>query len=325
MRKPRHIETLEYGPGKALKTVDPVLTRMFQKVQTIYAPADFPVVVQGETGTGKEGVARAIHWHSPRRDKPFVAVNCGAIPEGLVDSEFFGHERGAFTGAITTRKGHLELANGGTLFLDEIGEMPLALQARLLRALQEQEIVRVGSSKPISVDIRVVAATNKDLKKLVDEEKFRADLYYRIASCILQIPPLRERSDDVVMLSRHFIAQSKKKSRVRLRLQPMAAKALSCCRWPGNIRELRGCIEVAVARALASDRASVSVDDFLIDFGNVISPSRKEAVASIEPELINYRAQNPNATLMEIAVTFGLDYHFVRRLIRKHEKGSALK
>ncbi|HPQ72018.1 MAG TPA: sigma 54-interacting transcriptional regulator [bacterium] len=296
--------------------MDPVLTRIFQEVRTIYAPADFPVVVQGETGTGKEGVARAIHWHSPRRNKPFVAVNCGAIPEGLIDSEFFGHERGAFSGAINQRKGHFEVANGGTLFLDEIGEMPLGLQSRLLRVLQEGEVVRVGSSRAIPVDVRVVAATNRDLKELVDAKKFRADLFFRISASTLCVPPLRDRRDDIVMLTRYFFDKLKVNAR-HFRLQPIALKALLSYEWPGNVRQLQSCVQVASARVSASSRKTISVRDFqFID--EQFDPSfRRKSGQAIEAQLTEYKKKKPNASIMDTALELGLDYYFTRRLIKK--------
>ncbi|MBZ0271361.1 sigma 54-interacting transcriptional regulator [bacterium] len=319
MRTPKHIETLEYGPGKALKTSDPGLTEIFREVRTIYAPADFPVVIQGETGTGKEGVARAIHWHSPRRTRPFVAVNCGAIPEGLVDSEFFGHERGAFSGAITTRKGHFEIANGGTLFLDEIAELPLGLQARLLRVLQEGEIVRVGSSKPAPVDVRVVAATNKDLKALVDEGKFRVDLYYRIAASVVHIPPLRERPSDIMMLARAFIEECRPNNSHGLRLQPLTAHILRAYSWPGNVRELQSAILVARARAAADNRKSISVQDIPPGVrASEQQPNLKNA-QSLDQRLIQFLAEQTDASMMAAAAFVGIDYHAARRMV-KHEK-----
>lgn len=320
MRTPRHIEALEYGPGKSLKTSDPGLTRIFQEVRTIYAPADFPVVIHGETGTGKEGVARALHWHSPRRNKPFVAVNCGAIPEGIVDSEFFGHERGAFSGAITTRKGHFEIANGGTLFLDEIGEMPLTLQARLLRVLQEGEVTRVGSSKPISIDIRVMAATNRNLQTLVEEGKFRLDLFHRLAAAFIHIPPLRERPADISVLARLTLAQIPSRDGALLKLHPLTVYILRRRDWPGNVRELQSTIQVAGARAVAEGRMSLEPKDVQFTTGS----SKKRNASESEPEtailadrLSRYLSDHPNTTIMSAAAVLGMDYHRCRRMILK--------
>ncbi len=306
-----YIETLEYGPGKALKTSDPGLTQIFQEVRTIYAPAEFPVVIQGETGTGKEGVARAIHWHSPRRGKPFVAVNCGAIPEGLVDSEFFGHEHGAFSGAISQRKGHFEAANGGTIFLDEIAELPLGLQARLLRVLQEGEIVRVGSSKPVPVDIRVVAATNKDLKALVDDGKYRVDLYYRIAAAVVHIPPLRERPSDIMMLARAFIEECSPPKCPGLRIQPLAAHCLRSHTWPGNVRELQSAIVVACARAVADKRSSIGLVDLATELSGAKTVNLKNS--TLKQRVAEFFDRNPGGSIMEAAQHLGVNYHVARR------------
>lgn len=313
MRKPRHIESLEYGPGKELKTTDPKLIEVFREVRTIYAPAHFPVVIQGETGTGKEGIARALHWHSPRRNKPFVAVNCGAIPEGIVDSEFFGHERGAFSGAINARKGHFEVANGGTLFLDEISEMPLGLQARLLRVLQEGEIVRVGSSRPLPVDVRVVAATNRDLKTFVEDGKFRADLYYRIAAAVVRLSPLRERPSDILMLAKVFIERHCVGQESTIRLQPLVASILRTSLWPGNARELQGVVTVACTRVLAEGRASLGLGDLP---PRLISGRQSvEQSTSLNDRITAFLKDNPNESLMDAAAFFGVAYHRVRRVV----------
>ena len=261
MKSLRRIESLEYGPGKQLITKDVNLAKIFQEVRTVYAPADFPVVIQGETGTGKEGIARAIHWYSPRRTKPFIAVNCGAIPEGLAQSEFLGHEMGSFSGAISRRKGHFEAADGGIIFLDEISDLPLDLQAILLRVLQEGEVVRVGSSKPVSVDVRVVAATNRDLKALMDEGKFRVDLYYRIAAAVVQIPPLRERPADIMMLARAFLDQCSAENGSAMKIHHTAARILRRHPWPGNVRELQSVIRLARARVEVEGRKAIAPRD----------------------------------------------------------------
>ncbi|NLH48651.1 MAG: sigma 54-interacting transcriptional regulator [Myxococcales bacterium] len=319
MRKPRHIESLEYGPGKELRTTDPNLTEIFREVRSIYALADFPVVVQGETGTGKEGIARALHWHSQRRSKPFVAVNCGAIPEGIVDSEFFGHERGAFSGAITTRKGHFEVANGGTLFLDEISELPLTLQARLLRVLQESEIVRVGSSRVIKVDVRIVAATNKDLKTLVGKGKFRADLYYRISTATVHLQPLRERPADIMMLARTTRDEclAKIKRSPVLHFQPILARVLRSYPWPGNVRELKSTIEVAIARAVGGHRKTISIADLNDNCLHQENQQPENFQSSLERQISQYLVSEPDASIISIASFLHADYYKVRRIICK--------
>jgi len=213
----------------------------------IVAPTDCTVLITGETGTGKELIARAIHTRSKRRDRPFVKVNCAAIPTELLESELFGHERGAFTGALAQRIGRFEAAHGGTLFLDEIGDMPLQLQTKLLRVLQEQEFERVGGNRTIEVDVRIVAATNRDLKSMVEENRFRADLYYRLAVFPLNVPPLRERREDIALLTRYFVRKhAQRMDRNIEMIPPEALEALINYDWPGNIRELQNVIERSV-------------------------------------------------------------------------------
>lgn len=208
------------------------------------AGSDSTVLIQGESGTGKEIVAKTLHYNSPRREKPLVPVNCGAIPEPLLESELFGHEKGAFTGASSCRIGRFELAHGGTLFLDEISELPLSLQVKLLRVLQERSFERVGGTKTIHVDVRIIAATNQDLERAVEEKRFRKDLFYRLNVIPITIPPLRERKEDIPLLIDHFIHRfNEKKQRQIEGVSPDAEKLLLEYPWPGNIRELENLIE----------------------------------------------------------------------------------
>jgi transcriptional regulator with GAF, ATPase, and Fis domain len=211
------------------------------------APTDATVLITGESGTGKELVARAIHDQSARRERPLIKLNCSAVPEGLFESEFFGHVKGAFTGALKDRPGRFELADGGTLFLDEIGEVPLAMQAKLLRVLQEQELERVGDTRTHKVNVRVIAASNRNLKKEVDEGHFREDLFYRLSVFPIEVPPLRERRKDVGPLVAHFIRQSARRMN---RPEPQISRAtlgqLEEYQWPGNVRELQNTIERAI-------------------------------------------------------------------------------
>ncbi len=210
------------------------------------APTDASVLITGESGTGKEVVARAIHFASPRRFEPLITVSCGALPEGLVESELFGYERGAFTGAFYKKKGKFEAANGGTLFLDEIGELNQKMQVDLLRVLQEKEIMRIGSNKVIKVDFRVISATNRDLKKMVEEGIFREDLYYRLNVFNIHIPPLRERVDDIPLLVEHFVNQFRRRmGKDVVGVTPQAMNKLIKYPWPGNVRELENAIERA--------------------------------------------------------------------------------
>ncbi|HWP99693.1 MAG TPA: sigma-54 dependent transcriptional regulator [Vicinamibacterales bacterium] len=230
----------------------PAMQAVFQLIQTI-APTTSTVLVTGESGTGKELVARAIHFNSPRRDHPFVAVNCGALPETLLESELFGHVRGAFTGAETNKKGLLEVAEKGTVFLDEIGEMSPMMQVKLLRFLQDRRFRRVGGTEEIEADIRVIAATNRDLARLVAEGRFRDDLFYRINVIPVRLPPLRERVEDIPLLAEHFLQKyAAQMGRSIAGISPAAMRCLRTYRWPGNIRELENAIERAVALETSS-------------------------------------------------------------------------
>ena len=214
---------------------------------TRVAPVDSAVLIQGETGTGKEVIARAIHDASPRRNQRFVALNCAAIPSALLESELFGHDRGAFTGACTQTKGRFEMAHGGTLFLDEIGDMPLELQPKLLRALQEREFERLGSAQTVRVNVRVVAATNQDLGQLVSRKLFRADLFYRLNVIPLFLPPLRERVQDILPLTEFFVTKFAARLNKTIDSIPdEVVEVLKAHDWPGNIRELQNCIERAM-------------------------------------------------------------------------------
>jgi len=214
-----------------------------QMIETV-APTDARVLITGGNGTGKELVARQLHERSGRKDKPFVEVNCAAIPSELIESELFGHEKGAFTSAIKQRKGKFEQANGGTLFLDEIGDMSLSAQAKVLRALQENRITRVGGDKDIKVDVRILAATNKDLRKEIDEGNFREDLFHRLSVILIHVPSLNDRKDDIPLLAEHFIGQICGEYGMPVKtIEPKAIKALQQVNWTGNIREFRNIIE----------------------------------------------------------------------------------
>lgn len=318
------METLEYGKSKRLITADPTLGEVFRNVRDIFTKTDLPTIIQGETGTGKEGVARALHWHGDRRDKHFVAVNCGGIPEGLVESEFFGHEKGAFSGATSRRRGHFEEANGGTLFLDEIAELPLGLQARLLRVLQEGEIIRVGSSKPVPVDVRIVAATNKDLKQLSDDGKFRADLYYRLAAHIIAVPALRDRPEDIVALADLFIRKGNKRFNTRvIGVRPAAMRLLANHSWPGNVREFQNVIWATVANHIGEVKpCKIGISDFPSTFHRERSTTgtlRPYHSRQLEQAILQHLSEYGSSSIRDLIFTTGRNRQAVRRIIQNLE------
>lgn len=266
------------------------LRRVLELVETV-APSDSTVLLLGETGTGKELVARAIHDHSRRKDRTFVKLNCAAIPTGLLESELFGHEKGAFTGAISQKVGRLELADQGTLFLDEVGDVPLEIQPKLLRALQEREFERLGSTRTKRVDTRLVAATNRDLEQMIAEREFRSDLYYRLNVFPIRIPPLRERREDIPLLVSYFVQKYAGQMHKRIETIPAAAmKALTEWDWPGNIRELQNFIERAViltrGRALEAPLAELRKVR-LNKPSHPATPQGHEDIARIVKETIN--------------------------------------
>jgi transcriptional regulator with GAF, ATPase, and Fis domain len=262
----------------------PALRAVLRKVQQV-APVETTVLLTGETGTGKELVARALHQGSPRRDRPLIKVNCGAIPQGVVESELFGHEKGAFTGALQRRIGRFELAHQGTLFMDEVGELPLDVQVKLLRVLQEQEFERVGSHHTQRVDVRLVAATNRDLEQEVGQQRFRADLYYRLNVFPIRIPPLRERPSDISLLVKHFLGQFQRKLAKPLKgVTPDSMARLEGYAWPGNIRELQNVLERA---CVLSPGPVVEIDEALhsVNEGRATSAGpavRHDAIVTLE-------------------------------------------
>ena len=244
-RKVKELET-EHTTDGSLVGTSPVMLDVYKLIGTVSATQS-TVLILGESGTGKELVARAIHEAGPGKDRPFVSINCGAFPETLLESELFGHMKGAFTGAVAPKPGLFELARGGTLFLDEVGEMTPAMQVKLLRSLQEKKIRRLGGTEEISIDARLIAATNQDLEKGIGEGSFREDLYYRLAVITLHVPPLRERGGDLLLLVRHFLGKYNQK--LNRKIQGMSEEALACLEeysWPGNVRELENVLERAV-------------------------------------------------------------------------------
>lgn len=227
------------GKSKAIQEIFDLMERVVE--------SDSTILITGESGTGKELIAEAIHYNSPRKDGPFIRLNCAAIPDELLESELFGHEKGSFTGAIERKRGKFELADGGTILLDEIADMSIILQAKILRVLQDKEFQRVGGSETIRVDVRVLASTNQDLRKAMEEKRFREDLYYRLNVIHIHVPPLRNRKSDILPLAEHYLRVYREKlNKEILGLQPEVIRALTDYDWPGNVRELRNCIEYAV-------------------------------------------------------------------------------
>jgi transcriptional regulator with GAF, ATPase, and Fis domain len=284
------------------------------------APTDSNVLLQGESGTGKELAARAIHRNSPRSKHPFVPINCAAIPEGLLESELFGHERGAFTGAVAQKKGRLEMANGGVVFLDEIGELAPALQVKLLRVLQEREFERVGGVRPISVDIRLIAATNQDLGEAVKAGGFRKDLFYRLNVLSLVMPPLRDRREDIPMLADYFVAKYVKKCHMRnKRLSPEAMLCLVNYDWPGNVRELENAIERALVLSLSDLIQPEDLPESILEQG--LSPESEgvnyhNQVKGLKKQLILDALEETKRNYTEAARLLGVHVNYLHRLIR---------
>jgi transcriptional regulator with GAF, ATPase, and Fis domain len=263
-----------FGP---LVGADTSMRRVFAILQRI-APTDATVLVQGETGTGKELVARALHQHSERKDKPFVVVDAGSLPPTLIESELFGHEKGSFTGAATARAGAFEEAEGGTVFLDELGELPLELQPKLLRVLEQREVRRVGSNRPRPVNVRVIAATNRELRSEVNRGSFRADLYYRLAVVTVSLPPLRDRPGDIELLARTFLEELGRRAGRTLSLSDRALARLQASQWPGNVRELRNFIE----RSVWLSEGDLLQVTGLLESGSVEPPSVSRRVEEVE-------------------------------------------
>lgn len=285
-------------------TASPSMQKVVKLLQEI-APTDFTVLIQGETGTGKELAARAIHGLSPRATKPFIAVNCGAIPHDLLESEFFGSERGSFTGSVTRRIGKLEQAHQGTIFLDEVGDLPLDLQVKLLRALEEQVVTRLGGNERIALNFRIIAATNRELHDEVTEGRFRADLYYRLHVAGVSLPPLRERIDDLPLLAQHFLFKHQERAGKRFKgIDQRAFAYMNAYHWPGNIREL----ENVVVRAIVSATSEViTLDDLPQDLQ--LRPSTKGgALATTFEEFRKMKNEFKDEYLRTLERTFLLEH-----------------
>jgi two-component system NtrC family response regulator len=311
-------ETAEAEAGARFEEIigsTPRMGEIFSMVSLV-AKTDVTVLIQGESGTGKELVARAVHSKSRRKDAPFVPINCGAIPETLLESELFGHEKGAYTGAHVQRKGKLEQADGGTVFLDEIGEMPLALQVKLLRFLQERKVERLGGRQPIHVDTRVIAASNKDLKADITAGGLREDLYFRLSVVTITLPPLRERSEDIGMLANAFLRRACQEYRRKLRFSEEALSAIAQYRWPGNIREL----ENAVQRAsiMARGQFIEPVDLGIPQPGRVERLSLREARNRVERQVVVDALTRTRGNISRAATELGVSRPTLHGLLEKH-------
>ncbi|MBI3989744.1 MAG: sigma-54-dependent Fis family transcriptional regulator [candidate division NC10 bacterium] len=298
------------------------------------AETDVTVLIQGETGTGKELIARAIHYNSPRKAKRFVAINCGALSETLLESELFGHERGAFTGAITQRKGIFEVADGGTLFFDEIGEIAPSTQVKLLRVLQEGEFQRVGGQESIKVDVRIVAATNQNLEDLLKQGRFRQDLYYRLHVVPVRVPPLRERTDDIPLLVSHVIEKRKQSINKQISgMSPPAMALLMAYSWPGNVRELENVIQQMMVMGKGEildvqdlpheihgkeDEPGDKAKDLKV-IARESSPSSPKSMAAMERDLILERLQARRGNLGLVAKDLGISRTTLWRRMKKYQ------
>ncbi|MGC1453086.1 MAG: sigma 54-interacting transcriptional regulator [Candidatus Sulfotelmatobacter sp.] len=300
------------GEGARIKEIFQFLARV--------APSESTVLIEGESGTGKELAARALHRNSPRGSKPFVAINCAAIPESLLESDLFGHERGAFTGAAAQKKGRLEVADGGVVFLDEIGELAPALQVKLLRVLQEREFERVGGTHSIKVDIRLIAATNRDLDEAVRKGEFRQDLYYRLAVLTLTMPPLRERREDIPILTRHFVQKYAKRSKVKAK--PVSREAMAALvnyEWPGNVRELENAIERALVMGSSDAVLLEDLPESLLEQESAAEMHEGKYHASVKElkkQLIVDAVEQTRGNYVEAAGILGVHPNYLHRLIR---------
>lgn len=308
------------GPqGSAIETLQGQSPSMLEVRARLhqFGPIALPVMVCGETGTGKELAARALHELSPRADKPFVAVNCGAMPAGLMQSELFGHERGAFTGATARRVGHFEAAHGGTIFLDEIGDLPLDAQVNLLRVLQEGSLQRVGSSQPVQVDVRVIAATHVDLQNAVGSGEFRNDLLFRLDVLRLQMPPLRKRGDDIELMANHFLTEFRRAHPATLArgFSPRARRSMAAYAWPGNVRELLNRVRRA---AVVATTGTISDDDLGFDADTKISSGLDSARIHAEHDTLLETLRETGYNVSACARKLNVSRVTIYRLCRKH-------
>jgi Nif-specific regulatory protein len=299
----------------------PRMREVFRFIEKI-APTDATVLIRGESGTGKELVAHAIHTNSERSAKPFVAINCAVLSETLLESELFGYEKGAFTGAVAQKRGRLEVADGGTLFLDEVGELTAATQAKLLRVLQERQFERLGGTRTISIDVRIIAATNRNLEEAIKAGTFRQDLYYRLNVISLTLPPLRERREDIPLLAYHFVAKyGKKCKRLVSGIAPETRNCLLAYDWPGNVREMENAIERAVVLGntevmLPDDLPESLLESLLASPAPQKLPNYHEAVNEMKKKFILQAIEQANGNYTAAAKLLGIHSTNLHRLIR---------
>jgi transcriptional regulator with PAS, ATPase and Fis domain len=324
--KNRITEKLEYRKGECLITGDQSFAGILREIKQNYAHSNLPVLIEGETGTGKEGVARALHSHGNRSDKRFIAINCGAITENSAASELFGHERGAFTGAVSRRLGLFERADGGTIFLDEIGELSLNLQALLLRALQEKEFTRLGGNQSLKVDVRVVAATNRKLLDRVEKKLFRADLYYRLAAITLKIPPLRDRKHDIEILSNHFISEANLVFHSDISgMNFDCLNLLNDYDWPGNVRQLQNSIFAAIGSVRNATEVLKPLQFSFIPqskYSDRIRPYRTE---ELKTAILKFVSKNKQCTISDLINKFNRNRLSIRRQLIALEKAGLIR
>jgi len=311
--------TMEVSQDRSLVGEGARMKQIFQFLARV-GPAGSTVLIEGESGTGKELAARALHRNSQRSSKPFVPINCAAIPETLLESELFGHEKGSFTGALALKKGRLEVADGGVVFLDEIGDLVPSLQVKLLRVLQEREFERVGGTQPIKIDVRLVAATNRDLEEAVRKGEFRQDLYYRLAVVRLTMPPLRERREDIPMLTRHFVQKHAKQCKVKAKpISREAMAALVSYDWPGNVRELENAVERALVMGLSDMVLLEDLPESLLEQNtpDETGEGRYHAkVKELKKQLILDAVEQTGGNYVEAAEILGVHPNYLHRLIR---------
>ncbi len=312
--------------GNIIGKSEPML-KVYDLIEKV-AQSKASVLITGPSGTGKELIAKAIHFNGPRKDRPFVSINCGALTETLLESELFGHEKGAFTGAIAMKKGRFELANEGTLFLDEVSEMPPSLQVKLLRVLQEMEFERVGGTKTIKVDVRVLSASNRNIKDDVTEGAFREDLFYRLNVIQIEVPPLRERTDDIPLLVKHFIEKYKsEKAKGKIELSPEVWKMVYTYPWPGNVRELENAIERAV---ILNSGNMITLEDFSeeltgaqaeFNIDSIIPPNvpLSDALEQIEEKMVRRALSQCNNIQAHAAKSLGITKSLIQHKMKKYK------